>query len=73
MAAKYYKSESEGGLNFIKVDGEFTYNFSSFGEVMVFERYSTVNFLFDTREFKEVDKSEIQEALDLLASETSSI
>ena len=56
MAAKFYKSESEGGLNFIKVDGEFTYNFSSFGEVMVFERYSTANFSFDAGVFNEVDK-----------------
>jgi hypothetical protein len=73
MAAKFYKSESEGGLNFIKVDGEFTYNFASFGEIMVFERYNKANFSFDISVFKEVDKSEIQEALDLLTSEASSI
>jgi hypothetical protein len=73
MAAKFYKSEFEGGLNFIKVDGEFTYNFASFGEITVFEKYSTANFSFDAGVFKEVDKSEIQEALDLLNSEINGI
>jgi len=73
MAAKYYKNESEGALNFIKVDGEFTYNFSASEDILIFEKVKTSSFFFDENVFKKVNKAEIEEALTLIKSETSGL
>lgn len=73
MAAKFYKSDSEGILNFIKVDGEYTYNFSASEDIIIFEKIKTPNFIFDRNVFKEIDKAEIQNELDLLNSEIAGI
>ena len=73
MAAKFYKNDSEVILNFIKVDGEYTYNFSASGGTVIFEKVKTTNFAFDQNIFKEIDKAEIQNELDLLNSEISGL
>lgn len=73
MAAKFYKNDSEVILNFIKVDGEYTYNFSASQDVVIFEKIKTTNFAFDQNIFKEIDKAEIQNELDLLNSEISGL
>ena len=73
MAAKYYKNDSEGILNFIKVDGEFTYNFSASEDMVIFEKVKTTNFAFDQNIFKEINKEEIQNELDLLNSEIAGL
>jgi hypothetical protein len=73
MAAKYYKNESGSILNFIKVDGEFVYNFSAVESIIIFEKNKTSNFFFDENIFKEVSRSDIQNALNLLNSEVSGL
>ena len=73
MNPKFYKSQSEPGLNFIKIDGEFATSFFSHEGTIVFQKVNEPNLIFNKSEWQEVRKEDLAEELSFLQGIVSGI
>jgi len=73
MSAKYYKSQSTDGPNFIKVEGEDTYLFIVGPDLLIFQKANKDTFLFDKSDWIEVSKESIESDIKILVDTVSAL
>ena len=73
MNPKFYKSQSEPGLNFIKIEGEFALAFFSHEDSISFQKIEKPNLIFDKSEWQEVQKDDLAEELSFIQGIVSGI
>ena len=71
MSAKYYKSQSTEGPNFIKTEGNDTYLFVSSPDLLIFQKANKETFLFEKSDWIEVSKESIEADIKILVDTVS--